>query len=40
MTFTYHWLPVIGLSALNTTITSSSVMRLEAPPTTYAAGCA
>jgi hypothetical protein len=40
MTFTYHWLPVIGLSILNTAITSSSVMRLEAPPTTYSAGCA
>jgi Flp pilus assembly protein TadG len=42
MTFTYAWVPLIGkkLSSLTTTISSSSVMRLEAPPTTYAAGCA
>jgi hypothetical protein len=41
MTFTYVWLPLIGnrISRLSTTITSSSVMRLEAPPTTYTAGC-
>jgi hypothetical protein len=41
MTFTYVWLPLIGdrIDALSTTITSSSVMRLEAPPTTYTAGC-
>jgi Flp pilus assembly protein TadG len=42
MTFTYFWVPLIGkqLSSLQTTISSSSVMRLEAPPTTYSAGCA
>ncbi|WP_324334266.1 TadE family protein [Baekduia sp.] len=42
MTFTYTWVPLIGtqLSSLSTTISSSSVMRLEAPPTTYSAGCA
>ena len=40
----YHWLPflrdeVAGLSPA-ATITGSSVMRLEAKPTTYTAGCA
>jgi Flp pilus assembly protein TadG len=42
MTFTYAWVPFIGkqLSSLSTTISSTSVMRLEAPPTTYSAGCA
>jgi Flp pilus assembly protein TadG len=38
MTFTYKWLPLIGV--LSTPIESSAVMRLEAPPTTYSAGCA
>jgi Flp pilus assembly protein TadG len=42
MTFTYAWVPLIGkkLDSLTTTISSSSVMRLEAPPTSYSAGCA
>jgi hypothetical protein len=42
MSFTYVWLPFIGtkLPSASPTITSSSVMRLEAPPTTYSAGCA
>jgi Flp pilus assembly protein TadG len=50
MTFTYHWLGVLdnvsklidkkkGFTAA-TTFTSSSTMRLEAPPTNYGAGCA
>jgi Flp pilus assembly protein TadG len=42
MTFDYAWIPVIGrrLSSLSKTISSSSIMRLEATPTTYSAGCA
>jgi hypothetical protein len=42
MTFTYTFLPFIGaeLGVLSRTITSSTVMRLEALPTTYSAGCA
>ena len=41
MTFTYHFLPFIGakVGALTHTITSSTVMRLEAVPSTYSAGC-
>jgi Flp pilus assembly protein TadG len=41
MTFTYHFLPFIGAEVgfLTHTITSSTVMRLEAIPTTYSAGC-
>jgi Flp pilus assembly protein TadG len=50
MTFTYHWLPVLdkasklidktkGFTA-TTTFTTSSIMRIEVPPTTYGAGCA
>jgi hypothetical protein len=42
MRFTYTWLPLIG-SALgglaSTTVTATSVMRLEAVPTNYSAGC-
>src|SRR5215210_5309834 len=42
MTFTYTFIPLIGAKAgfLSRTITSTSVMRLEALPTTYSAGCA
>jgi Flp pilus assembly protein TadG len=50
MTFTYHWLPIMDtVSTLidknksfvaTTTFTARSVMRIEAPPTTYGAGCA
>jgi hypothetical protein len=44
MSFTYNWIPLISnflpSHAANKTIESSSVMRLEAPPTTYSAGCA
>ena len=44
---TYHWMPVLGdimakLGAsrlTTTTVSSSSTMRLEAPPTHYSAGC-
>lgn len=41
MTFTYHFIPFIGshVGALTKVITSSTVMRLEAPPTNYSAGC-
>jgi len=41
MTFTYHFLPFIGnkTTILTKTITSSTVMRLEAVPSTYSAGC-
>lgn len=37
---TYRWLPFLGLSVTQTTITGRATMRLEAKPTTYAAGCA
>jgi Flp pilus assembly protein TadG len=42
MTFTYSWLPLIGgaLGTGSSTITSSSIMRLETAPTTLVAGCA
>jgi len=42
MTFTYAWLPLIGnrVGAAQSTISSSTVMRLEAAPTKYTAGCA
>jgi hypothetical protein len=42
MTFTYTFMPFIGdhLPFLSRTVTSTSVMRLEALPTTYSAGCA
>jgi Flp pilus assembly protein TadG len=40
---TYNWLPFLSQQALggltSTTVSSSSTMRLEAPPTAYAAGC-
>ena len=38
---TYHWLPFLGkhIGVLNTTVTGSSIMRLEAAPTNYSAGC-
>jgi len=40
---TYNWLPFLSEQALggltSTTVSSSSTMRLEAPPTNYAAGC-
>jgi len=38
MTFTYDFLPVVDFASK--TITSSSIMRLEAPPTNYTVGCA
>jgi Flp pilus assembly protein TadG len=37
---TYNWLPVLGLGATSSTVSSSATMRLEAAPTLYAAGCA
>jgi Flp pilus assembly pilin Flp len=44
MRFTYHWIPLISKflpsKAAEKTIESTSVMRLEAPPTAYGAGCA
>jgi Flp pilus assembly protein TadG len=41
MTFTYHFIPFIGskVGALTKVLTSTTVMRLEAVPTTYSAGC-
>jgi len=40
----YNWLPFLSSQALgglaSTTVSSSSTMRLEAPPTNYGAGCA
>jgi hypothetical protein len=38
MSFTYSWLPLIGKP--DSSIASTTVMRLEARPTNYAAGCA
>ena len=38
MTFTYDFLPLVDFASK--TITSSSIMRLEAPPTNYTVGCA
>jgi Flp pilus assembly protein TadG len=38
MSFTYSWLPLLGF--IDTPIHASTVMRLEAPPTNYTAGCA
>jgi hypothetical protein len=38
MTFSYSWLPLLGL--IDTPISASAVMRLEALPTNYSAGCA
>ena len=39
----YNWIPFLSDQALggltSTTVSSSSTMRLEAPPTNYAAGC-
>lgn len=42
MAFTYTFIPLIGNKAgfMSRTITSTSVMRLEAQPTAYSAGCA
>jgi Flp pilus assembly protein TadG len=50
MTFTYHWLPALDTVTriidrtksfpATTTFTSSSIMRIEVPPTNYGAGCA
>jgi Flp pilus assembly protein TadG len=39
MTFTYNWLPVLGLSVTETEVTSTSIMRLETAATNYGAGC-
>jgi Flp pilus assembly protein TadG len=38
---TYHWLPFLGehIGVLNTKVTGSAMMRLEAAPTNYDAGC-
>jgi Flp pilus assembly pilin Flp len=41
-TVKYHWLPFLGDhlgGALGTTVTGSSIMRIEAAPTNYSAGC-
>ena len=44
MSFTYKWMPFISRflpsGTTQTAIQSSAVMRLEAPPTAYSAGCA
>jgi Flp pilus assembly protein TadG len=50
MQFTYHWLPALDAVTklirasqsfpVATSFTSSSIMRIEAPPTNYGAGCA
>jgi hypothetical protein len=41
-TVKYHWLPFLGEhlgGVLGTTVTGSSIMRIEAAPTNYSAGC-
>jgi len=51
LTFKYAWIPLIrdgigkpllknGIGVPDTTVTSTTVMRLETPPTNYTAGCA
>ena len=51
MTFKYAWIPLIrnglgrpllqnGINVPDSTVTSTTVMRLEAAPTNYSAGCA
>ena len=40
MSFTYKWLKVLKIATVQTPITATSTMRLEAPPTTYTTGCA
>jgi Flp pilus assembly protein TadG len=40
MSVNFNWLPILDLPVTQTTIRSSAVMRLEAPPTNYSAGCA
>lgn len=35
----YTWIPMLGVGP-SSTITGSAVMRLDAPPTNYSAGCA
>jgi Flp pilus assembly protein TadG len=40
MTFSYRWMPLLSVLPGTKTITSSTVMRLEARPTTYSPGCA
>jgi hypothetical protein len=42
VTATYHWLPFLGdrIGSADVTITGSATMRLEAPPSNYAEGCA
>lgn len=42
ISFTYAWMPLIGerIGIAESTIRSSSVMRLEAAPSTYGTGCA
>jgi Flp pilus assembly protein TadG len=39
MTFTFHWVPLLGTGP-SKTITSTAVMRVEGTPTNYVAGCA
>lgn len=41
MTFTYTFIPFIGntVGFLTRTVSATSVMRIEAPPTNYSAGC-
>jgi hypothetical protein len=39
MTFSYRWMPLLKFAPAATTITSTTVMRLEARPTKYSAGC-
>jgi Flp pilus assembly protein TadG len=39
MTFTFHWIPLLGAGP-SKTVTTTAVMRVEGPPTNYVAGCA
>jgi Flp pilus assembly protein TadG len=40
VTGTMKWLPILKLKAASTVVEGKADMRLEAPPTTYKAGCA
>jgi hypothetical protein len=39
MTFTFHWIPLLGAGP-DKTVTATAVMRVEGTPTNYVAGCA
>jgi Flp pilus assembly protein TadG len=40
LTYVVNWLPVLKLKVASSTVEGKAVMRLEAPPSNYSAGCA